>query len=263
MKDTSLIFLENVKLEKLKKYQLDEESILKFQSKIKKVPNEEKQALGQQLFELISSKKKNSNVTNELISEVTELIVNGADLEYKDEKKGDFSLLVCTRKGFKEIAYLLLRAGANVNQANNYLTTTVMAAARHGHKELLELLLLLGANVNAVCYDGDNAIMSAKRHSQQECFDLLVKHQSYLTHKNIANQTILDLPGSVSFTLNLINNSTKKPIYQTSEEDVLSLLKEAKNELLKLKKTFNNQEENKDIDSKPNNDQFIEEPRFR
>ena len=137
-------------------------------------------------------------------------------------------MLLCARKGFLEIAYLLLRAGANVNQINKYLTTSTMAAARHGHKELLELLILLGADVNAKCFDGDNALMSAKRHGQQDCFDILVHAQSHLTHRNIANQSILDLSGNVTFNPNYIEDSSiSETIQPTSEDDVMALIDEA------------------------------------
>ena len=236
MNNASLVLLENTKLKKLEDYKLDEKSISEFKSKIKQVDDETKNNLGKELFELISSKKKSSEIDEEFTNKVIELIINGSNLEYKDEKKGDFSLLLCARKGFLEIAYLLLRSGANANQSNNYLTTSIMAAARHGYKELLELLILLGANVNAKCLDGDNALMSAKRHNQQECFDILVHAQSSLTHRNIANQTILDLSGNVSFNPNYITSSNVTEVVPpTSEEDVSSLVEEAEQKLLRLK----------------------------
>lgn len=228
MNNVSLILLENAKLKKLEQYKLDEKSISEFKSKIKDVDSETKENLGKELFEVISNKKKSSEVTEDFTNRVIELITNGANIEYKDEKKGNFSLLLCARKGFLEIAYLLLRAGANVNQANNYLTTTTMAAARHGHKELLELLILLGADINAKCYDGDNALMSAKRHGQQECFNILVHAQSFLTHRNIVNESILDLPGDIIFNPNCIEDfSISKTIQKTSKDDVTALIDEA------------------------------------
>ena len=143
-------------------------------------------------------------------------------------------MLVCARKGYTNIAYILLRAGANVNQVNNYLTTATMAAARHGHKDLLQLLIILGANVNAKCFDGDNALMSAKRHEQQECFDILIKAQSHLTHKNIANQSILDIPGDLSFDLSKISiiPSSNNVV---SFEDTQNLLNEAVKKMEKIK----------------------------
>lgn len=234
MNNASLILLESAKLKKLEEYKLDEKSISEFKGKIKEVDNKTKNNLGKELFELISSKKKSSKVTDDFTNKVIELITSGANIEYKDEKKGDFSLLLCARKGFLEIAYLLLRAGANVNQVNNYLTTSTMAAARHGHKELLELLILLGANVNAKCFDGDNALMSAKRHGQQECFDILVHAQSHSTHRNIANESILDLTGNITFNIDYIEDSViTETIQSSSKDDVIALIDEAEQQLKK------------------------------
>lgn len=237
MNDISLYELEEEKIKKLKEYKLDEKSISQFKSKIEKVDDETKNKLGKELFELISSKKKSCIVSDDFINKVMELITRGANIEFKDDNKGNFPLLICARKGFLEIAYILLRAGANVNQSNKYLTTATMAAARHGYKELLELLILLGADVNAKCYDGDNALMSAKIHDQKECFDILVRAQSYLTHRNILNRSILDLPGNIIINPNYIEDSTlSKAIPPASKEDTIKLIEEAEQQLNKLKK---------------------------
>lgn len=236
MNNSSLMILENAKLKKLEKYKLDEKSISEFKSKIKDVDDVAKNNLGEALLSLISSKEKNSKVTDDFTNEVIELIVNGANIEYKNKTKGDFSLLVCARKGFQEIAYILLRAGANVNQVNNYLTTPTMAAARHGCKELLELLILLGADVNAQCLDGDNALMSAIIHGQQECFDILVHAQTHLTHRNSANFSILDLSGNITFDTNLLEDSSfSETTHSTSEDDVKALIDEAEKKFNDLK----------------------------
>lgn len=236
MNNSSLMILENAKLKKLEKYKLDEKSISEFKSKIKDVDDVAKNNLGEALLSLISSKEKNSKVTDDFTNDVMELIVNGANIEYKNKTKGDFSLLVCARKGFQEIAYILLRAGANVNQVNNYLTTPTMAAARHGCKELLELLILLGADVNAQCLDGDNALMSAIIHGQQECFDILVHAQTHLTHRNFANQSILDLSGNnVIFDPNFLERSWFSETTSASEDDVKALIDEAEKKFDDLK----------------------------
>lgn len=235
MNNSSLIELENNKLKKLEEYQLDEKSILKFQSKIKKVDEEESNRLGKELLELLSKKKPSSLSLDELLDKAIELIKNGANIECKEESKGNFSLLVCARKGYIEIAYVLLRAGANVNQSNSYGTTALMATARHGHSELLQLLILLKADVNAKSRDGDDALMSAKRHNQQECADILIKEQAYLTHRNLENETILNVPGNISIDLSYIESSTLSEITTSkTEEDVLDLISEAEEKLNKI-----------------------------
>lgn len=239
MNDMSLIALENAKLKKLEDYNLDEKSTSEFKSKIKKVDEEIGEVLGAALLEFIASKDESSDVTDDFIAMIIKLIISGADLEYKDKENGDFPLLVCIRKGFLEIAYLLLRAGVNVNQTNAFLTTPVMAASKYGYKELLELLILLGANVNANSLDGNNALMYAKQHNQQECFDVLVHAQSYLTHMNMANKSIFDLPGDVSLDpgniIKPILRKDKNDIFLTSGRGPEILIDEAKKQLVKFK----------------------------
>lgn len=235
MNNSSLIELKNNKLQKLEEYKLDEKSILEFQSKIKKVDEEESNRLGKELLELLSKKQPSSVSLDELLDKAIELIKNGANIEYKEESKGNFPLLICARKGYIEIAYVLLKAGANVNQSNNYGTTALMATARHGHSELLQLLILLKADVNAKSRDGDDALMSAKRHNQQECADILIKEQAYLTHRNLENETILNVPGNISIDLSYIESSTLSEITTSkTEEDVLDLISEAEEKLNKI-----------------------------
>lgn len=232
MNNVDILKIEIERKQVLEKYGLDEDSIKTFREKISNVAEEESQSLGQELFELIS--KKGYNEENEL-DKVIELIYKGANIEYKNEKKGDYSLLICSRKNYLKTFIVLLKAGANVNQLNNYLTTSTMAAARHGNKEILELLILMKADVNAKCLDGDNALMSAKRHDQQDCFDILIKAQSYLTHRNMENQTILDIPGNLSFDLSYIEDSSLSAIIASkTEEDAISLISEAENRLNEL-----------------------------
>ena len=110
-----------------------------------------------------------------------------------------------------------------------------MAAARHVHAKFLELLILLKADVNAKCWDGDTALISAKIHDQQVCADILIKEQSYLTHRNLANQTTLDVFGNISIDLSYIESSSLSEITTPrTEEDVLDLISEAEEKFNKI-----------------------------
>ena len=233
MNNTSLATLENKEKEFLKKYELDGESINRFRETIQQVSSEEASALGKELLELISKREFNDNYEKAL-----ELINRGANIEYKNESKGDFALLVCARKNYLQTFLTLVKAGANIDQVNNYLTTATMASARHGNKEILEVLIIMGANVNLRCLDGDNAIMSAKRHDKVECFNLLVKASSYLTNKNLNNQTLLDIPSTATFDLSHFPTAEiPSPINVTvSFDDTQKLLQEALQKLELYKK---------------------------
>lgn len=231
MNNTCLFELESLKNILIINNGLGQESMEKFRSTILKKSQDEADALGKQLLETISKKGYGDNVES-----VNQLIMDGANPNYKNEKKGDFPLLVCARKGYIKTFYLLLRAGADVNLANNYFTTTLMASARHGNKEMVRVLIALDADINARCLDGDNAIMSAKRHNQKECFDILVKAQAHLTNRNLANQSLIDIPGDVSFDFSCLEDDSSIVIPKTTMADAKGLLDEAYQKLKKITK---------------------------
>lgn len=247
MNNIDLSLLEQNNQEILKKYGLDSESIDETKNKIKKVSEEEKQELGKQLYELITKKGYNDETEYE---QALELIYNGADVEYCINKKGNFPLLVCAIHNYFKTFVVLLKAGANVNQTNNYLTTAAFSSARHGHKEMLEILILMKADVNAKCLDGDTAIMSAKRHNMTECFDMLVKANAYLNHKNLTDESVLDIPSKVEFDLSMfpeyLKEDAKEKEIQTTEKDVQNLLNEALNKM----NSINSLEEDNKVNQK-------------
>lgn len=232
MNNVKLLSLQQEREEKLKKYGIDQEKIEEFKSKIKKVSTEEKEKLGKELFELISKKGYNDKTEFE---KVIELIYKGADIEYKDEKKGNFALLVCSRKNYVKTFIVLLKAGANINQVNNFLTTATMGSARHGNKEILEMLILMKADINARCLDGDNAIMSAKMHNQVECFNMLVKASAFLNNRNLANQTLSDLKGNAELDVSLLTSCMLSK--KTTFEDTQDLLSEARIKMQSINNT--------------------------
>lgn len=230
MNNVDIKVLADEDFEKKKSYGLDEEGIANFRSKIKKVSEEEKSRLGKELLELIAKKGFSDDVDKAI-----ELIQKGADIEYKNDTKGDFSLLVCARKGYFKTFLALLKAGANIDQTNNYLTTVTMAAARHGRKDMLELLIILGANINAHCKDGDDALISAKRHDQVDCFNMLVDNNAHLYHQNLMQESALDIKSSANFDLSKFSLSPKITTkVGASDEEAMSLITEAEDSLKKV-----------------------------
>lgn len=239
MNNTSLIELEKEKTKRLIDLKLDEDSINDFKSKIKKVDNVTKENLGKELWELVSKKKKSFKDTaayeeyvNTLEDKVLELIINGADIEYSDEEKGDSPLIICIRRGFLNAAYVLLRAGCDVNHQNKYMTSPTMVAARHGYHELLEILIAMKADINLQCVDGDNALISAKLHGEQVCFDILVAAQAHLNSRNLVNKTFIELDGDINYNKDMFENiESVLPKKRESNIDPFSMLEEAKKEL--------------------------------
>ena len=222
MNNNSLSSLIDNRISILNKYGLDDKSIKEFRSKIKSVSDSEKESLGSELLNIISKKGFNDD-----FNRVLELIYNGADIEYKNSKKGDYALLICARKNYIKTFITLIKAGANVDQVNDYLTTAVMASARHGNKEILEILILLGADINKRCLDGDSALMSAKMHNQSECFNMLVQAGAYINNINSLNQTFLDSSGSVEFDKSIF----ERDIEISKNEEAKDLINEVEETL--------------------------------
>lgn len=234
MNNVDLMLLEKQKIDKLKKNGLDPDGINEFKSKIKKVSKKEKEALGKELFDLLMSNSYNDSTDWE---KIVELIYKGANIEYKDDKKGDFALLRCARKGYLKAFLALISAGANVNQKNNYLTTTTMASARHGNKEILEILILMNADINAKCKDGDNAIISARKHNRVECFNMLVNAGANLCVVSQEGKSIYSFGSNPKFESPLIETASKREIISNRfDTDINDIFEEAKKDMEKILK---------------------------
>ena len=216
-------FLEQERQELLKKYDLTQESIRKFQKQIKKVTPEESDKLGQEILSLLI--KKNYNEKDSL-DKIKELILNGANVNYQKPTQGNFPLIFCSRKkDCIETFALLIRAGADINLKNNNQTTCVMSSARHNNHEALKILIALDADINARCFDGDSAIMSAKRHDSKECFQILVEANANLNLRNTQKETIEDLGRPMDFSSFLLTPKPKEKA--VTADDLEQLLNDA------------------------------------
>lgn len=235
MNNTSLLVLEQERLEKLKSYELDEESINLFRSRIQSVAKEESEKLGKQLFDMVVKKGYKDDYEKAL-----NLVLQGANIEYVDKQKGNTSLMVCARKNLIKTFLVLVRAGANINFKNDYLTTPTMTSARNGNKEILRVLILMGADINARCLDGDTAIMSAKRHDQDECFQLLYRANAILNNRNLTNQSLIEIPSQKSVDLSTVKDRMVADAFASmvGPGEIHKLLQEAEQKLLQFKKNI-------------------------
>ena len=82
------------------------------------------------------------------IGAVEQYLAAGTDVNAKDKDVGTTGLHGAVDGGRKEIAELLIAAGANVNE-NSKIGTPLHLAAMRGHKEIAELLIAKGADVMA------------------------------------------------------------------------------------------------------------------
>ena len=215
--------LEKKYLKILTDYGIKIEEIDKIKEQNKKVNDKKRAQLGKELVDLILSKE------TLVIEKAKDLISKGADVNYKSEPKGDFPLLICARKGYDEMAALLINSGADVNLANNYGTTALMAAARHDNAKLCTVLIRLGADVNASCKDGDTALFSAKMHGNDDCVKLLVQHNACLYHKNEKGESVLDVRGSATVIKKYIPK--EETIAEVTHEDAMKLIEEASKQI--------------------------------
>ncbi len=185
MKNIVINNVDDERLKKLKELGIDSESIEEFKKSIEEVDEFEADLLGERLYKDCGKMS---------IKHQEYLIQQGANLNYRSPKKGDFLLLKSARRNYFDLFLLCIKAGCDVNECNKYGTTPTMTSARHGNDKILELCILLGADINAQCKDGDTALMSAKRHNQVKCFEMLKQANAQFGIKNNLNQTVQEIP---------------------------------------------------------------------
>ena len=219
----SVLSLEEKKKQRLKEYGISKE-VFENKTTKKKKNTKKDNVLSKELFDTLNSKTSSPDV-----KKIEALIKDGADVNYKEEEKGNYPLLICARKGYDEIAALLINNGADVNLANDFGTTALMAAARHDNYELCEVLLILGADINAQCIDGDTALFSAKMHCNDNVVALLLQNQAQIYHRNQSGNLVTEVKGGNHMIEALIPDFDKQPKVEQSStyEDAMKLIEEA------------------------------------
>jgi uncharacterized protein len=89
---------------------------------------------------------------------------------------GSTALMLAIDRGEVSAATRLVRAGANVNAANEYGATALWAAAASGNVPLVTLLLEAHANPNAALLSGETPLMAAIDHGNADAAALLLAH---------------------------------------------------------------------------------------
>ena len=75
-----------------------------------------------------------------------------------------------------EAATLLIRAGADVNAANEYGATPLFLACTNGSERIVDALLKAGANPNTRFQSGETPLMTAARTGRIEAINALLRH---------------------------------------------------------------------------------------
>jgi hypothetical protein len=77
------------------------------------------------------------------------LIVNGADLSWRDKSNGTV-LHSLVRRGTPDAAEVIIEHGVDINAQNNFGSTALHVTAEHGSKKMAEVLVAKGANLNII-----------------------------------------------------------------------------------------------------------------
>ena len=124
-------------------------------------------------------------------SSVEEALKNGADVNMTDSQKRSL-LLLSTIKKQKEMAALLVKYGADVNQQAENLDSPFLYAGATGQTELLKLFLANGARFDVFNRYHGSALIPACERGHVETVQLLANIKNYpIDHVNRLGWTAL------------------------------------------------------------------------
>ena len=124
------------------------------------------------------------------IQAINALVKAGANVNHADND-GRTALFTAALHGRVEAIALLLKAGAKVNHADNRGKTALSWAARDGKVEAIAALVKAGAKVNHAQNDGETALFEAAKGGHVETIAALVKAGANVNHADIFGVTAL------------------------------------------------------------------------
>ena len=116
---------------------------------------------------------------------IKQLLAYGANPDIKDSQ-GFTPLHICCRngwKGHKEIAEILIKAGADINARNKYGSTPLYLASRNNNIDIVKLLLANYAIINIPDDEGYYPIDLAAEQGRLEIMKLLINSGAAVTDK--------------------------------------------------------------------------------
>jgi ankyrin repeat protein len=182
------------KILKLKIFDIDEETILGYNTLMFAVSNGNREAIKLILFHganvnYIPKKWKTMNIIKCALDHksylkcddlLSLLIENGAHtinslISYSGNKT--------TKCGFNNVQ-LLLQAGASPNQSNKHGITPLMNAVKKGNFEIVKLLVKHDANIQAKPRRGDSVLELARKSKSPQISDYLTKEDNWRRRRN-------------------------------------------------------------------------------
>ena len=179
----------------------------------------------------------NKAVANDDVEKVRELIVQGHNVNGKDEGYDKITpLFIAVENGNVEIARMLLEFGAKINQRDSERQTPLMRLDDDSNTEMVGLLLQYGAKIDAEDKEGNTALILAAEYGNAEVVAALLKGDPEVNVANEEGQTALMNAASnddlevvrlllnAGAEVNAKNNDGETAWDQTSSEEVEALL---------------------------------------
>jgi ankyrin repeat protein len=132
-------------------------------------------------------------VANDNFKEAENLIINGANVNQKDENYNNITpIFLAVENGNVELVEILLNFGARINARDDNKQTPLMRLDSDASAELVRLLLGRGAKANAVDADGNTPLISAAENSASaEILQILLESGANPNAQNKQGQTAL------------------------------------------------------------------------
>ena len=131
-------------------------------------------------------------VKNLMVKSVEVLLKAGANFD-EANKKGVTPLSVAATKGCTEIIEPLIRYGAKVDMINNSGSTALIQASHFGHVAAVEMLIQRGADADKENNKGTTALMRASQEGHVEISRLLIAKGANVNKKNLEGMNALML----------------------------------------------------------------------
>lgn len=111
--------------------------------------------------------------TNKLTEVFNQLQKSGINARIKN--RNETLLIWAVSEGYYEIAYALIKAGADLDAQNNDGNTALIRAACENRIDLARALIEAGARLDIQNNQGYTALILTKRRGNMEIYDLLLK----------------------------------------------------------------------------------------
>ena len=112
--------------------------------------------------------------------------------EYLIAQGAHFDLLICSAAGDLKRASEMIEKGSDVNAADEFGTTALMAASFDRCVETMALLLDRGGDINSQNSQGRTALMLAAKNGQRKAVELLLRRKADVRIKDKAGKSAIE-----------------------------------------------------------------------